>query len=78
VWVACGNAGFIVRFTPDGVLDRTLDVPATFVTSLSFGGPDRRDLYITTGDNTEDPERRGTVFRTRAPLPGLMAPLARV
>ena len=27
------------------------------VTSLCFGGADRRDLYIVTGDNTADPDR---------------------
>ena len=39
-----GRRGSVVRFTPDGSLDRTLDVPASFVSSLCFGGDDMRDL----------------------------------
>jgi gluconolactonase len=78
VWVALGSGGGVARFQPDGTLGEILDVPARFVTSLCFGGPDRRDLYLTTADNAEDPARRGTIFRTRAPVAGLVAPLARV
>jgi hypothetical protein len=33
---------------------------------------------VTTSGNTEHPERRGTIFRTRADVPGLVAPLARI
>ena len=78
IWVAIYNGGCAARYTPDGKLDRKIDVPAKAVTSLCFGGPDRRDLYVVTADNTEDPERKGTIFRTRIDVPGLPAPLARV
>jgi len=78
VWVALGSGGGIARFRPGGELERVLAVPAPFVASLCFGGADQRDLYVTTSGNSEHPERRGTVFRTRADVPGLVAPLARV
>jgi len=78
VWVAMGKGGGIAILKPDGTLARVLDVPATFVASLCFGGSDRRDLYICTMDNTEAPERMGTIFRTRSDVPGLAVPLARV
>jgi sugar lactone lactonase YvrE len=77
VWVALG-AGGIGRFSVSGSLDEVLEVPAGFVSSLCFGGTDGRDLYITTADNTEDPARRGTVFRTRVDVPGLPRPAATV
>jgi sugar lactone lactonase YvrE len=48
------------------------------VTSLCFGGPDRRDLYIVTADNADVPDRGGTIFRTRADLPGCRVPPAAV
>ena len=70
VWVAPGAAGNIVRFDSSGTLDRTLDVPATFVSSLCFGGEDMCDIYITTGD--------GTLLHGRADVPGLGLPPARV
>jgi gluconolactonase len=63
VWVAPGAAGSLVRFTPAGALDRTLEVPASFVSSLCFGGDDMRDLYVTTGD--------GTLLRGRSDVAGL-------
>jgi len=78
VWVALGSGGAIARFRPDGGLEHVLAVPAPFVASLCFGGGDRRDLYVTTSGNSDHPERRGTVFRTRANVPGLVVPLARV
>jgi sugar lactone lactonase YvrE len=48
------------------------------VTSLCFGGPDGRDLYVVSADHRAQPERKGTIFRTRVEIPGLPAPLVRV
>jgi gluconolactonase len=78
VWAAAYWGGCVTRLDPDGDVDSNLEVPAKTVASVSFGGPDRRDLYIATSDNTDDPARGGTIFRTRAPVPGLEVPLARV
>jgi len=69
VWVALGEAAAIARFTPDGRLERVLDVQASFVASLCFGGADRRDLFIAT---------MGSLLKTRSDVPGLIAPPARV
>jgi len=77
VWVAVYGGGCALRYSPAGKEDLRVEVPATAVTSLCFGGADRRDLYIVTADNTEVPERAGTIFRTRVDVPGLMVPLAR-
>jgi sugar lactone lactonase YvrE len=69
VWVAPGAAGNLVRFAPDGSLDRAIDVPASFVSSLCFGGDEMRDLYVTTGD--------GKLLRGRSDVAGLvLAPAA--
>lgn len=78
VWVANYGGGCLLRYTPEGTLEGRIDVPARAVTSLCFGGDDRRDLYIVTADNTEAAERGGTIFRTRAAVPGLPAPFARI
>jgi len=78
VWVALGQGGGLARFRPDGSLEQMLDVPANFVSSVCFGGDDLRELYITTADNSEDPARGGTLFRTRAEVPGLPPVLAAV
>jgi gluconolactonase len=68
----------VLRYTPNGRLDRMIPVPAEQVTSLCFGGADRRDLYVVTADNSEDAFRAGTIFRTRTETAGLPAPLAHV
>lgn len=78
VWTAAVGAGCLMRFDPDGKLDRTVDVPAESVTSLCFGWNEPRDLYIATADNTQDPEQKGCVFRVRESVAGLRAPQARI
>jgi sugar lactone lactonase YvrE len=78
VWVAAYGGGCATRFSPDGSLDRHVDVPAQSVTSLAFGGSDGRDLYVVSADNTDDASLGGSIFRTRVEVPGLAAPLARV
>ena len=71
VWVAdVSGSGSVRGFSPDGEEVGRIDVPARMVTSLCFGGADRRDLYIVTADNRDDADRGGTVFRTRAEVPG--------
>jgi xylono-1,5-lactonase len=78
VWVASAAAGCVVRLTPAGAVDRRVDVPARVVTSLCFGGPDRRQLYVTTADNTDDPGLGGCVLRAEVDVAGAPVRRARV
>jgi len=78
IWVAVYGGRCVARYTPEGQLDRKIDVPAKAVTSVCFGNKEPRDLYIVTADNTEDPSRKGTIFRTRIETAGLQAALARI
>ena len=79
VWVADVSGSRSVRgFAPDGEEVGRIAVPARMVTSLCFGGADRRDLYIVTADNTLQPERLGTIFRTRADTAGCAVSYARI
>ncbi len=78
IWVADFGAGAARAISPAGEEIDRVEVPADSVTSLCFGTGDRRDLYIVTADNTDDPSRGGTIFRTRVDVPGLVAPMARV
>lgn len=48
VWGAKWGGSRVVRYDPDGQIERTIDVPASRVTSVSFGGPELETLYITT------------------------------
>ena len=74
--VAVPEAGEVMRFKPDGTLDKRIKVPAKMVTSLTFGGPNLDELYVVTADNTDDPQKKGTIFRIRAEIPGLPVPKA--
>ncbi|MER7398800.1 SMP-30/gluconolactonase/LRE family protein [Streptomyces sp. NPDC000151] len=48
VWVALWDGGQVRRYTPDGALDRTVELPVRRPTACAFGGRDLTDLYITT------------------------------
>ncbi|MFJ9850413.1 SMP-30/gluconolactonase/LRE family protein [Streptomyces sp. NPDC101150] len=48
VWVALWDGGQVRRYASDGRLDRTVRLPVPRPTACAFGGPDLRDLYITT------------------------------
>lgn len=78
IWVADYGHGVVRGLSTDGDVVGEIAVPARAVTSLCFGGADRRDLYIVSADNTDDPARLGSVFRTRVDTPGMAVPLARV
>jgi sugar lactone lactonase YvrE len=56
LWVAMALSAQVARLTPEGKVDRLLKVPATFVTSCTFGGPDLDVLYITTARAGRPPE----------------------
>lgn len=48
IWAAFFAGSRIVRYTPDGRIDRTIQLPVTNPTCLCFGGPDLTTLFITT------------------------------
>ncbi|WP_037623405.1 SMP-30/gluconolactonase/LRE family protein [Streptomyces aureus] len=48
VWVALWDGGAVHRYTPDGALDRVLELPVRRPTACAFGGAGLTDLYITT------------------------------
>jgi gluconolactonase len=75
LWVAMGPSGTVGRFTPDGRLDRELDVPATFVASLCFGGAGGKDVFITTAGDAGDPAA-GALLHTSVDVAGAAIPLA--
>jgi sugar lactone lactonase YvrE len=68
IWVALWGGWSLRRYTPDGVLDRTVEVPAAQVTACCFGGDDGRALYVTTAAHGLTPAQRaaqplaGSVF----------------
>jgi len=47
IWNARWGGGCLMRFAPDGSVDRVIELPVTQPTSCVFGGPDLKTLYIT-------------------------------
>jgi sugar lactone lactonase YvrE len=47
IWSALVFGGRILRYAPDGKLDRIVPVPVRNLTSVMFGGPDLDTLYVT-------------------------------
>jgi sugar lactone lactonase YvrE len=77
-WVALGRAGAVHRYRPDGTLDGAVQVPTSNPTSLTFGGPDGGDLYITTSwtdcDERADQPLAGAIFHCRPGVTGRPSP----
>ena len=85
VWIARYDSGEIARYLPDGTLERRAALPHKNVISLCFGGPDMRDLYVTTAGNEgidallrgDLPPREAAVFKGRSEFAGQPVPLTR-
>ena len=56
LWNAQFNAGCLVRYAPDGRVDRVVPVPVPRPTCCAFGGPDLDVLYVTTASQHMTPE----------------------
>ncbi len=74
VWVALSNGGAVRRYTPDGVLDEVVEVPARKVTACTLGGPGLNELFITTSREGIEPDEdplAGSLFRATVAVSGL-------
>ncbi|RJG20884.1 SMP-30/gluconolactonase/LRE family protein [Massilia cavernae] len=54
-WVCGNDDGCILRFTPDGRLDRKLELPMAKPSMCSFGGPGLDTLLVTSISAGQDP-----------------------
>ncbi|MBO0783398.1 MAG: SMP-30/gluconolactonase/LRE family protein [Ktedonobacteraceae bacterium] len=77
VWSAYWNGAKIVRYAPDGQVERVIEVPALRTTSCVFGGPSLDELYITSSGADLSSEQRaqyplsGDLFRVKTDVKGL-------
>jgi len=73
LWNALVYDGKVVRYTPDGEVDRVIDMPVKKVTSVMFGGPDLDVLYVTSMAKPPLPRfpgdgvQRGSLFAIHDP-----------
>jgi sugar lactone lactonase YvrE len=77
LWNAEYAGGRVTRYTPDGRIDRVIELPVSQPTSCTFGGRNFDELYITTAKQRLTPEQlvaephAGAVFVARPGVCGL-------
>lgn len=53
IWSAQWYGSCIVRYDPEGKVERRVQMPAKQVSSLAFGGPDLTDIFVTSAGQSE-------------------------
>jgi len=53
IWSAQWYGSCIVRYDPDGKVERRVPIPAKQVSSLAFGGPNLTDVFVTSAGQSE-------------------------
>ena len=77
VWTAMFGGSRVHRFSPDGQLVRTIELPVSNPTCVCLGGPDLQTLFITTARKFLDRQRlrheplAGSVLAIDVDVPGL-------
>lgn len=81
IWNAQWGAWRVVRYAPDGRIDRVVEMPVQQPSCCCFGGEDLKTLYITTAQENLPAEARaaqpqaGGVWAMRVETTGLALPL---
>lgn len=74
-WICANDAGLIHRFTPDGRLDRSLNVPVKKPSMYAFGGSRLDTLFVTSiRDDQSEQSLAGGVFALNPGVQGLPEP----
>lgn len=55
LWNAELISGDLVRYAPDGTVDRKIGMPVRNITSVMFGGDDLKDIYVTSMARVKHP-----------------------
>jgi sugar lactone lactonase YvrE len=76
-WSAGISAGVLNRWSPDGRLDRSIELPCAAPTAPCFGGPDLRTIFVTSLRHDLPPDvlaakpLSGGIFTIRVDVPGV-------
>ena len=55
LWNAELISGDLVRYAPDGTVERKIGMPVRNITSVMFGGDDLKDIYVTSMARVKHP-----------------------
>ncbi len=81
LWSARWDGSALFHYSPDGALLGAVTFPARKVSSITFGGPDYADAYVTCAGGNLGPEEgaaAGALMRTRLGVRGQPAFLSRI
>ncbi len=90
IWCAVWFGRCILRIDPEGTIERRAELPVTQISSLTFGGRDLTDVYITTAGKPDaielappgyDPnavDSGGKLYRSNLGIAGLPAHRTRI
>jgi sugar lactone lactonase YvrE len=74
-WICANDAGRVLRFTPEGRLDRQIELPASKPAMCAFGGREFDTLYITSIRPANGAtEHDGHLFAVRPGVTGIREP----
>lgn len=71
LWVAIWGGGRVVRFTPDGRIEREIALPASQITSCTFSGATLDRMFITSASIGVDEAEGGALFEVDPGCRGL-------
>jgi sugar lactone lactonase YvrE len=78
-WICANDAGQVHRFTPAGVLDRSISLPVKKPAMCAFGGPNLDTLFVTSirpkDTDLADQPLAGGLFAMRPRVRGLPEPM---
>jgi len=72
LWIAHWDGARVSRFSPDGEPQRSIDLPASRITSCAFAGPDLDRMFVTSAAGGRDAEpNAGMLFEVDPGVRGL-------
>ena len=81
VWSAIWDGWRVIRYAPDGTIDREIRMPVQRPSSCMFGGPELKTLFVTSAcvelgwDALREGPLAGALFALDCEVPGLAEPL---
>lgn len=81
IWSARWDGGCLIRYKPDGKEVLRIQFPAKKISSVTFGGKDYRDIYVTTagGDKREEEgPGAGALFHLNLDIQGVPEFLSKI
>ncbi|MFO2466280.1 SMP-30/gluconolactonase/LRE family protein [Pseudomonas sp. 15FMM2] len=70
IWNARWDGSCLLRLSPEGAVDRVIELPVSRPTSCVFGGPDLTTLYITSAASPLNHPLDGAVLAIEVDIPG--------